>query len=527
MKASFQELLLFIPMYQLTFITPLPKELIYYDTISEVIPNGLLEKPTLLIINSNDEYRKLNDVKVASQLIQDTHLIGIVLCIEDNQPFQEKVITLFRECQIPMIKVTDCTILPIFQQKNELLFSYGLLSQELMGTMEVGFIKLASELAKGLETPLLYLDENNQLLWYYGEEDELREANRWLNIHRKELENRNYTNSFLYSEATTEKATSLNSFELYAINIAGLINQTLLASANLVDWQKKLVDKLVGLTALLLQTEKVFEEQQEEMKEHFVYDLLYHKFESHSVMVKQGKTWGWNLEVPHHLFIINVSISEESMISMNWMDEIIIYIESRHFDTVDQMNVFSFQDQIVILIEDSKNQTINQRKNQIVAVGNQLVEELCTHWPHCQFSIGIGKWYQDTTYLNKSYQEAKLALKFGDMWFQNKKVYHIHDLGVLRLLIQIHPEILFDFSEEYLQSLIDSDRHHGTEYIKTLQAYIQCQGRIMEVSDSLFVHPNTLRNRIKKMEEMVGIDFQDPEEFMNLIVAVKLLSFLK
>ena len=40
MKGSFQELLLYIPLNQLTFLTPFPKELIYYDNISEYIPDG-------------------------------------------------------------------------------------------------------------------------------------------------------------------------------------------------------------------------------------------------------------------------------------------------------------------------------------------------------------------------------------------------------------------------------------------------------------------------------------------------------
>lgn len=524
MKVSFQELLQFIPLYQLTFVTPIPQELIYFQTIIKHVPENWLEEPTLLILDSTNECRKLSDMKVVNQLIQEPWLIGIVVCIHDDEPIQEKVITLFRECRMPIIEVADSTVLTIFQQGKGHLYSYGQLSQELMGSMEAGFINLASELAKGLETPLLYLDENNQLLWHYGEKSELREANRWLNIYHKELVNKNHINTYKYIETTTEQIEQDNLFELYAINVAGLFTQTLVVSAKLVEWQKRLIDKLVGLTALLLQTEKMFEEQQLQMKEHFVYDLLYHKFESHSVMVKQGKFWGWNLEIPHHLLIVNVCVSNELLSNKNWKDDIILLVESQPFE---MLNAFPFQDQIVVLMEDGKNQPANQRKRDAIRVANQLVEELSTKWSHGQFLIGIGNWYQDTTYLNKSYQEAKLALKFGDIWFKNKKVFHINDMGVLRLLIQIHPEILFDYSEEYLQPLIDSDRNHGTEYIKTLQAYIQSQGRTMDVSDHLYVHPNTLRNRLKKIEELTGVDLQAPEEFMNLIIAIKLLSFLK
>ena len=39
-KGSFQELLLYIPLNHHTFSTPFPNELIYYENISEHIPDG-------------------------------------------------------------------------------------------------------------------------------------------------------------------------------------------------------------------------------------------------------------------------------------------------------------------------------------------------------------------------------------------------------------------------------------------------------------------------------------------------------
>jgi DNA-binding PucR family transcriptional regulator len=98
----------------------------------------------------------------------------------------------------------------------------------------------------------------------------------------------------------------------------------------------------------------------------------------------------------------------------------------------------------------------------------------------------------------------------------------MNDLGILHLLTSIHREILYDFSQEYLSSLIESDSEQGTEYVKTLKAYIQHQGIISEVSEALYVHPNTLRNRIKKIEDITGSNLQNPEEFTNLVVALKI-----
>lgn len=505
MRAAFQDKLLSIPLYQLKFLTSMPKEPLYYEQIREELTDGWLEQPTLITVIQEEEWRKLNCKEVANQLIQDPNLVGIIVSLENFEPLLEDVYTLFCECQLPVIQVTDPASLTIFHQEREIF--YSLLSKELAGTMECGFAHLATEIAKGIGTPFLYLDQNQQVIWQTGSETDLREANRWLNTHLRDLD-------------------KVDGFELYVIDIAGFVRQSLIASANLVDWQKRMIDKLVGLTALLLQTDGMFQEQQQQLQEHFVYDLLYHKFESQKVMIKQAKAWGWNLEIPHHLLLIDVVVSDELMTSMDWLEEMVQFLDGEKSRMGEPMIIFPFQDQIVVLLEDGTKRTVSERNHYVLTVAKQIEQELSNCWSNSQMSIGIGKWYKNTTYLNKSYQEANQALKFGRAWFENRNIYHINDLGALRLLIHIHQEILLDYSEEYLSPLMESDQESGTELIQTLKVYIQHQGIINEVSEALYVHPNTLRNRIKKIEEMTGINFQDPEEFMNLMVAVKILSFM-
>ncbi|WP_042349443.1 PucR family transcriptional regulator [Bacillus massiliigorillae] len=524
MKKCLQELLLHVPLHQLIFLTTLPRKPVYYEKINESIPHGWLEKPTLLLLQNAEEYMKLNDSNIASQLVQDPNLIGIVLSNQTYLSIHEEILLLFQQCSLPVIQVEESSSLHIFLPTNVSLYSFSQVSMELAGFMEKGFTELASRLAKTLETPLLYLDENNQILWQVGKEEELREARRWLNTQQKELNNRQNTN-VTFNNMSLADMESKKLFEFYPINIAGLIRQNLIAISNLSEWQKKMIDKLAGLTALLLQTDKMFQEQQEEMKEHFIYDLLYHKFESITIMISHGKKWGWNLEKPHHLLIINVELPDGLMMDLD-LKEITLHIEMEKEDIDETMIVFPFQDQIIILLEDEENRTY-KRKNLVLKVANLLEKNLSSKFPQYQYQIGIGKWCQDLTNLNKSYQEAKQALQFGSIWFENKRIFHINDLGVLRLLIYIHREILFDFSQEYLSLLIESDCNYGTEYIDTLKMYIQYQGITNEVSEALHIHPNTLRNRLKKIEEITGVNLQNTEEFINIMIAVKIQSFIK
>jgi sugar diacid utilization regulator len=519
-KTLLQDLLFYIPLYQLTFLTPLPKGKTYFETVSTTIPDQWFESPTLLLLETGEECLKLSNIKYVNQLIQDSNLIGIIICQQQEIDIQEDCLSLLGECKVPIVTIEESITISDFLTYKKQDHTFSKLSMELNGFMKKGFMNIAANLSIAIEAPLLFFDENNQLLWQIGFQEDIEKVLQWL---QKELhDNRKTNNSKAFLHEQTPFIGAEEPYEKYVMDIAGQVQLTMISYANMEEWQKVIIDKFIGLSALFFQTEEITRDQQEKMKEHFIYDLLFHKFESKKVLIKQAKMWGWNLDKPHHLFIIDVSLSEETMIQIDWMDEMIIYLENylSHFNN--EIILFPFQDQMVVLLRDEINTNPSKRKTFVFEIAAKIEQALSSNWSSSQVHIGIGKWYQDSINLNKSYQEAKIALQFGKVWLENNRVFHINDFGIFNLIIHLHKEILYDFCEEYLSSLIESDEKLGTEYLKTLKVYFQYQGNINEVSDALFVHPNTLRNRLKKIEDMTGIFLQNNVDFLNLMVAIKI-----
>ncbi|WNS75963.1 helix-turn-helix domain-containing protein [Bacillus sp. DTU_2020_1000418_1_SI_GHA_SEK_038] len=520
MKILLQDVLFRIPLYQLTFLTSLPKENTYFETVSTTIPDQWFESSTLLLLDSDEECLKLSNKNFVNQLIQDSNLIGIILCHRHEINIQEDCLLLLRECKVPLVRAEEALSISDFLEVKKQHHAFSMLSMELNGFMNKGFMKIAENLSAALETPFLFFDENNQLLWQIGSEEDIEKVLQWLQNDRRDKRKANNSNISLPEDNPVMGVDE--PYEQYIMNIAGQVQLTLVTLANLKEWQRIILDKFIGLSALFFQTEEIIREQREQMKEHFIYDLLYRKFESKKVLIKQAKTWGWDLEKPHHLFVIDAALSDEWMMNLEWMDEMIVFLQNHLSYLNDQVILFSFQDQMVVLLKDDENRNPSNRKSFVFEIAATIEKELSSHWSGCQFHIGIGKWCQDSVNLNKSYQEAKMALSFGKVWLENNHVFHINDLGIFNLIIHLHKEILHDFCEEYLSSLIESDNKLGTEYLKTLKAYFQYQGNINEVSEALYIHPNTLRNRLKKIEEMTGVYLQNNVDFLNLMVAVKI-----
>jgi sugar diacid utilization regulator len=68
------------------------------------------------------------------------------------------------------------------------------------------------------------------------------------------------------------------------------------------------------------------------------------------------------------------------------------------------------------------------------------------------------------------------------------------------------------------------DRRYGTHYIATLRAWLAAHGDIGTAATTLDVHPNTVRYRLRKMDEATHLVTRHPDQRLALIVALAALD---
>ena len=69
--------------------------------------------------------------------------------------------------------------------------------------------------------------------------------------------------------------------------------------------------------------------------------------------------------------------------------------------------------------------------------------------------------------------------------------------------------------------LIEYDREHRSELLKTLIAYLNEFGALEATATKLFVHRNSLRYRLVRIAELTGWDLNDPEQRFHLDLACR------
>jgi purine catabolism regulator len=101
-----------------------------------------------------------------------------------------------------------------------------------------------------------------------------------------------------------------------------------------------------------------------------------------------------------------------------------------------------------------------------------------------------------------SVREALAALELS---VRRGRTVDARELATLdALLDQLPAERLRPFVGQLLTPLVTHDRATGSELAATLRAYLDGSGAVVPVARALFMHPNTLRHRLRRVAELTG-----------------------
>jgi DNA-binding PucR family transcriptional regulator len=74
------------------------------------------------------------------------------------------------------------------------------------------------------------------------------------------------------------------------------------------------------------------------------------------------------------------------------------------------------------------------------------------------------------------------------------------------------------------QRLRDYDRDNGSAYIPTLATYLDALGDAVSTAATCGVHANTVRHRMRRVEELLDVDLSDPDDRLVLWLQLRLHS---
>ena len=104
--------------------------------------------------------------------------------------------------------------------------------------------------------------------------------------------------------------------------------------------------------------------------------------------------------------------------------------------------------------------------------------------------------------------QARLALRHADLaGGGTAEVVSFDDLGQrYKVLDSLQDDQLQELEDAVVGRLLDADRHGQGNLLRTLETYLACGGSVVDAATDLYVHRNTLRKRLARIEDILGVD---------------------
>lgn len=126
--------------------------------------------------------------------------------------------------------------------------------------------------------------------------------------------------------------------------------------------------------------------------------------------------------------------------------------------------------------------------------------------------------------LKAIYEQASIALHYSSI--KGKVFCSWDELGSEKIIYFMRKtNLLKDYHLDFLQPLIEYDNRNNSNFTKTLYVYLATFFSLKESGEQLHLHPNTVKYRIKKIEDLLKIKIDNKEKYLDMLLALKLYFY--
>jgi sugar diacid utilization regulator len=147
--------------------------------------------------------------------------------------------------------------------------------------------------------------------------------------------------------------------------------------------------------------------------------------------------------------------------------------------------------------------------------------------PELTLSVGIGPVGRTAHDFPASFAGARRCVDVLRRLGRPGETMAAEDLGVLGLFVDsARPEELAALARQVLGPVLERDARTGSALLQTLEAYLVAGCDARACAASLFVHVNTVKYRLRQVEELCGIDLRDPHDLLRVTMARLIVRLL-
>lgn len=296
--------------------------------------------------------------------------------------------------------------------------------------------------------------------------------------------------------------------------------------------------KLIDITQSICRA--IFENKlQKESMDSFMREIIFGNTDITDEITNRATLYGYNpnkIYVPLVLDIDNFSgylkiksIKNENVIvnikmQIQEIIEQVIYNHNKKYLYAIQGDAFF----IMVGIDKNHYKTDTILMEDINFIAENIRKAVSMRIKSLTVSIGIGEICSDLKDFRKVIFQAQKALEISKGCGNKNCITKYKDLGIYRLFLQANTQDeIRGLYDETLSKLKEYDDKNSTNLMETLVVYMEQSRNLGKTAEALYVHRNTMKYRISRIEELLECNLKDDKTAFNIMLCIEAGRFLK
>lgn len=285
-----------------------------------------------------------------------------------------------------------------------------------------------------------------------------------------------------------------------------------------LDFYETLLDNVESLYANSLKNQLELKQEKNKSKDAFFYDLLYGNLKRNEDIMNRGEVWGWDFRHPHAVLLLKVRDVELFSPDRHLIDALQRIVERGLINRYGKNPAVTVHRNEVIALVHSASRKRSEQKQDIKALAGNILNQTADTELNKRIAFGVGQTYDEPIDLFRSYQEAKVVIDMGGLL--GVKVPFFSDMGLERVLYKHDIQDLKEYRDQVLGDLRKDES--GESLLEILKTFTMNQFDVNKTAQDLFIHRNTLRTRLSKIEAILDRPLDDMSTRLDLTAVLKI-----
>jgi PucR C-terminal helix-turn-helix domain/GAF domain/GGDEF-like domain len=289
-----------------------------------------------------------------------------------------------------------------------------------------------------------------------------------------------------------------------------------------------------GATVLALEVvnERVARATEERLQADFLGDLLNGRDEPEDRLIERARHYGLTLGLEHRVLVVELerwahyeaSAGLSESVGKRRRTEVLHLVGNRIAERLPGSLVSRAGDSVTAAVPTESLADPLPALRGVIEDVRRRVDQLA---PGLLLLAGIGVTARTSPEFAESHRDAQQCVELLRKLDRPGDVLARDELGILGLFIDSQrSDELRSLARRVLGPVLERDTDSGGALVETLDEYLSRSCDARACAEALYVHVNTVRYRLRRVEELTGLDLRNPSDLLTATIATLALKVL-